>query len=138
MLVPLDDISLGIGIAENLVCLSPDFGGTLPLPSMKLLATAFYSLAAGMSILLTSAISFKLLLYKRRMSNLTSGFRSSHAPNVVGVVGILVESAVFYSGSCLIFVILDTVNSPSRGWFGGILSSASVSMSLPHDTRYFR
>jgi hypothetical protein len=135
MPVPPPDVYLGIGIALNLACFSTDlpFGGTLALAPVKDLALIFYSLAAGLSILLTGAISFKLLLHKRRIARQSSGLRSSDA-DYVGVVGILVESAVVYSGSCLIFVIMDALNSPSLVWIGAIQSAGTVRISLSHHT----
>jgi hypothetical protein len=116
----------------NLGCLSTQLDGSLHLAPLGTLATAFYSFAAGISILLTGAISLKLFLHKRQMAKQFIGKRTSDA-NYVSILGILMESAAFYSGSCLIFVILDVTGNPSSVWFSGVLSAASVSVPVLYD-----
>jgi hypothetical protein len=98
---------------------------------MKTLGTAFYASTATISIVLTGAISLKLFLHKRQMAKHSTGHQTSDAYHMT-IIGILVESAAFYSGSCLIFVILDATGSPSLTWFNGVFSAALVSASVLH------
>jgi hypothetical protein len=115
----------GVGIAVNLACLSPEFGGNLPLLPIETLANSFYVLTASMTIMLTSIICFKLLRHKRQMSRQSGAFRDNSAV-YLSIVGILVESAMFYSACCWIWVGLIITNNPAIDWFDGILTAASV------------
>jgi hypothetical protein len=86
----------------------------------------FYSLTAAMSIILTGMICVKLLSHKRQMVNPAKAFKDNGVTYIT-IVGVLIESAAVYSGTCLIYVILTATSSPAAAWFGGVLSAASVS-----------
>jgi hypothetical protein len=115
----------GFGIATNLACLSPEFGGKLPLLPVEQLANIFYTLTASMTIILTSMICYKLLRHRRLMAHKSGAFRD-HRSTYLSIVGILVESAVPYAACCWIWVILSITNNPAVDWFDGVITAASV------------
>jgi amino acid transporter len=116
---------IGFGIATNLACLSPEFGGKLPLLPVEQLANVFYTLTASMTIILTSMICFKLLRHRRLMAHKSDAFRD-HRSTYLSIVGILVESAVPYAACCWIWVVLSITNNPAVDWFDGVITAASV------------
>jgi hypothetical protein len=115
----------GIGIATNLACFSPEFGGNLPLPPVELLANVFYIATASVPTILTSMICFKLLLHRHRMSKQCSTLRDSSKVYLF-LVAIIVESAAPYVVCSWIWVALTITDNPAIDWFQGVFTATSV------------
>jgi hypothetical protein len=83
---------------------------------------AHYSLSAILNFMVTAMIAAKLLFHQRQLK------QHNVSSNVyISAVGILAESAVLYSTSLIVYVILVARNSPATIWFSAVIMSASVS-----------
>jgi hypothetical protein len=114
---------LGVGITINLVPLSTQFGGTLPLPPVHALATAFHVLSAALNLITTAIITFTLLQQDGR------GHKYGVSGDSITTVTILAESAAFYAACAVVFVVLFQVGSPMQSWFGALNNCSAVRSS---------
>jgi hypothetical protein len=105
---------IAVAILINLVPLSTQFGGPLALPNVHNLATAFFSLSAGLNALVSILIAAKLLYFWR----LTAMY--------VSIVAIIIESVALYTTCSVVFVILDHLRSPAGFWFGAVVNCSAV------------
>jgi hypothetical protein len=108
-----------------LACLSPEYGGNLPLPPLELLGEVFYTMTALVTTILTTMICFKLLLQRRRLAS-QSGALRANGKVYLSVVAILVESAAPYALCSWIWVVLSFTRSFALDWFDGVFIAASV------------
>jgi hypothetical protein len=120
-----DGCASGIGIAINLVCFSPEFGGHLPLPPLNLLANVFYIATAAVPTILTPIICSKLLLHRHRMAKQSEVLRGN-STLYLSIVAVVVESAIPYVLCSWIWVALFITNNRAWVWFEGFLLATSV------------
>ncbi|KIK52787.1 hypothetical protein GYMLUDRAFT_49747 [Collybiopsis luxurians FD-317 M1] len=70
---------------------------------------AYWSISAGLNVILTACISARLLIARRRVSNAIDRRFGGH---YISVAAMLVESAALYSTWALVFLITYARNSP--------------------------
>jgi hypothetical protein len=113
---------IGVAIAINL-SLSNHFGGSLALPNVHVLTTAFFPLSAGLNVLVTILIAAKLLYFRH------------HVGKYLTIIVVLVESAALYTTCSVVFVILDQIRSPAEFWFGAVVNCSAVCSSFTLQAR---
>jgi hypothetical protein len=110
---------IAVAIMMNLLPLSTQFHGPLALPDVEPLATAFYSLSAGLNVLTTGFIATKL-------------FRSDFSASYISIIVLMVESAVLYTACSVTFVLLDrSSSSAAKTWFAALVTCMAVSHVHP-------
>jgi hypothetical protein len=107
---------IAVTVMMNLLPLSAQFGGPVPLPEVAPLAIAYYSLSAALNVLTTGLIATKLI-------------RSEFSASYVSIVALLVESAVLYTVCSVTFVALDQSSSSAKTWFAALVTCMAVSIS---------
>jgi hypothetical protein len=103
-----------------MVCIGTQFRGPLSLPSIDVLASAFYSLSALLQITITAMITYKLTMVRQRLK--IGGVYTS-------IIEVLAESAALYTVATIIFLVLLITRSDAEVWWGQLLYSISVSWS---------
>ncbi|KAJ7039366.1 hypothetical protein C8F04DRAFT_1033521, partial [Mycena alexandri] len=108
-------------------------GGTFGVSLVPQFGTAFYSSSIGLNVILTSLISYKLLLQHHRVRSL-SVTKVPVGERYTDIVAILVESAALYSIAGLIYIPLLALNVPLQYPFSPLLGSAAGSILFyPYD-----
>jgi hypothetical protein len=86
----------------NLACLSVENGGPVQQSSVLNFGFPFLSLSAGVNVICTGMIAFRLLRQRQRMRAV--GLHSAGSDEYTSVTGILVESATFYTIATVIYM----------------------------------
>ncbi|KAH9951843.1 hypothetical protein B0H21DRAFT_194113 [Amylocystis lapponica] len=105
-------VVLGLGIAEM-------WAGTVPQTDFWLglsqdIGIAYFTTTIGLNVFLTCLICGRILWFARRLH---TKFGSSDAPAYIGVVSIIVESALPYTLSGIVFLVLYGLGSELSPFF---------------------
>lgn len=91
---------------------------------MLKLTFAYLSLSLVLNIGVTGIIAGRLLLHRRRM---VRQFGPGHGSNYVSAATILIESASFYSGFLILFIVLSCVGTAATNILQQLLAHVEVS-----------
>jgi hypothetical protein len=116
--------SIGLGVALELTCLGTADGGPITLPKTLHVAIPFYGLSVGLTLLTASLIIIKLYQHRREMQQ--AGLGDDHGLDTyASISNIIIESAVMYTITGIVFFPLQILNLPAVTPVGVVFTVAS-------------